>query len=106
ATALPDLLLGLVAGVYVDRWDRRRILILCDLLRIPFVLLIPIVAYSSLAGVYLLLFVVNTLTIVFRPAKTALLPSVVAPRELNAANSLSSISENVGDVVGYPLAGL
>lgn len=105
ATGLPDLLFGLLAGVYVDRWDRRKILILCDFLRIPVVLLVPFIAYTSLPAVYLLLFVLNTMTIIYRPAKTALIPSVVEPEELNSANSLTSLSENVSDVLGYPLAG-
>ncbi|MBX6342416.1 MAG: MFS transporter, partial [Thermomicrobiaceae bacterium] len=105
ATALPDLLLGLVAGVYVDRWDRRRTLVLCDLLRVPLVVAIPFVANVSLALVYLILFVLNSLSVVFRPAKTATIPAVVEADDLNAANALSSVSENVSDIVGYPLAG-
>lgn len=105
ATALPDLLLGLVAGVYVDRWDRRRTLVLCDLLRVPLVVAIPFVANVSLALVYLILFVLNSLSVVFRPAKTATIPAVVEAADLNAANALSSVSENVSDIVGYPLAG-
>lgn len=106
ATALPDLFLGLIAGALVDRWDRRRAMIACDLLRVPPVLLIPLVAQIHLWLVYLLLLIVNTLSIVFRPAKTALIPSIVRPEELNAANSISSITENTSDVLGYPLAGI
>lgn len=105
-TALPDLLLGLFAGVLVDRWDRRRVMIWCDLLRIPTVILIPLAAYLHLWVVYLLVFLINTLSIVFRPAKTAIIPSIVKREELTPANSLISITENAGDVLGYPVAGL
>lgn len=106
ATALPDLLLGLIAGTFVDRWDRRKAMIFCALLRIPPVILIPFVANIHLWLVYALLLWINTLAIVFRPAKTALLPSVVKPSELNAANSISSVSENTADILGYPLGGI
>src|SRR5690606_19645546 len=79
ATALPDLLFGLAAGSFVDRWDRRRAMIVSNLLRVPAVVLIPVVAHVHLWLVYLILFWVNTLALVFRPAKTAPLPSIVKP---------------------------
>lgn len=106
ATALPDLLFGLAAGSFVDRWDRRRAMIVSNLLRVPAVVLIPVVAHVHLWLVYLILFWVNTLALVFRPAKTALLPSIVKSDELHAANSLNGIMENTADVLGYPLGGI
>ncbi|MDI3339612.1 MAG: MFS transporter [Sphaerobacter sp.] len=106
ATALPDLLFGLVAGTFVDRWDRRRAMVACNLLRVPAVLLIPMAAHVHLWLAYAILLWVNTLAIVSRPAKTAMLPSLVKPDELHAANSLSGIMENAADVLGYPLGGI
>lgn len=105
ATALPDLVLGPFAGVLVDRWDRRRILIACDLLRIPPVLLIPFIADQSIIVVYLLLFTVNTVSVVFKPARRAIVPAIVPPRDYHTANSLGSVSENSSDIIGYPLGG-
>ncbi len=106
ATALPDLLLGLVAGVVVDRVERRLVMIVTDFLRVPLVLLVPVIAYHSLLLAFADLFLVNMLSIANRPAANAIIPSIVPTEELNAANSLSSISENTSDIVGYPLAGV
>ncbi len=106
ATALPDLLLGLVAGVVVDRVDRRVVMVATDFLRVPLVALVPVIAYHSLVLAFVDLFVVNSLSIANRPASNAIIPSIVPAEELTAANSLSSISENTSDIVGYPLAGV
>jgi MFS family permease len=105
ATALPDLVLGPFAGVLVDRRDRRQVLIACDLLRIPPVLAIPFVADFSIILVYVLLFSVNAATVLFKPARRAIVPSIVQPRDYNTANSLGSVSENSSDIIGYPLGG-
>ena len=105
ATALPDLLLGMVAGVAVDRFDRRLIMVATDLLRVPLVALIPFLAYRSLPLAFVDLFLVNTLSIANRPAANAIIPTIVPPDDLPAANSLSSISDNTSDIIGYPVAG-
>lgn len=105
-TALPDLMLGLVAGVIVDRVDRRIVMVVTDFLRVPLVALVPVIAYHSLPLAFADLFVVNSLSIANRPASNAIIPSIVPAGELTAANSLSSISENTSDIIGYPLAGV
>jgi MFS family permease len=105
ATALPDLLLGMVAGVAVDRFDRRWIMIATDLLRVPLVAIIPFLAYRSLPLAFVDLFLVNTLSIANRPAANAIIPTIVPADDLAAANSLSSISDNTSDIIGYPVAG-
>lgn len=105
ATALPDLVIGPFAGVLVDRRDRRHVLIFCDLLRVPPVLLIPFVADLHIGLVYVLLFAVNAISVIFRPARRAIVPAIVPQRDYNTANSLSSVSENSSDILGYPLAG-
>ncbi|HVB63511.1 MAG TPA: MFS transporter [Nitrolancea sp.] len=105
ATALPDLLLGMVAGVAVDRFDRRMIMIISDLLRVPLVSAIPFLAYHSLPLAFVDLFLVNTLSIANRPAANAIIPTIVPTEKLAAANSLSSISDNSIDIIGYPVAG-
>jgi MFS transporter, DHA3 family, macrolide efflux protein len=105
AIALPDLVIGPFAGVLVDRRDRRRVLIACDLMRIPPVLAIPFLADFSILTVYVLLFMVNAVTVLFRPARRAIVPSIVQQKDYNTANSLGSVSENSSDIIGYPLGG-
>lgn len=106
ASGLPDLLLGPLAGVIVDRFDRRAVMIASDLVRVPLVLALPLVSWTWLLSIYPLLFLINAAAILHRPAKMAAIPSVVRGGQLTTANSLSSLAESLGDIGGYPLAGL
>lgn len=106
ASGLPDLVLGPLAGVVVDRVDRRRIMILSDLARVLPVLLLPIAGQYWIGSIYVLLFLINAAAILHRPAKMAAIPAVVPSGQLTTANSLSSLAESLGDIGGYPLAGL
>ncbi|MCS7256033.1 MAG: MFS transporter [Thermomicrobium sp.] len=106
ASGLPDLVLGPLAGVVVDRVDRRRIMILSDLARVLPVLLLPIAGQYWIGSIYLLLLLINAAAILHRPAKMAAIPAVVPQGQLTTANSLSSLAESLGDIGGYPLAGL
>ena len=76
-TILPVFLIGPVAGVYVDRWDRRRTMFLCDFLRTAMVLFIPliIILRGPFSLIYLLIFLVfSVVSVVFflqpKPEKT------------------------------------
>ncbi len=106
AATLPNLLLGPIAGTFVDRWDQKEVMVVSDLLRASCVLLVPIAAVTNLALIYPLVFIVTSISIFFRPARTAVLPRIVAEDELLTANSATWIAETLADVVGYPLAGL
>ena len=106
ASGLPDLLFGPLAGVVVDRVDRRRVMIASDLARVLPVVLLPIAAEYWIGSLYLLLFMINAASILHRPAKIASIPAVVPPSQLTTANSLSSLAESLGASGGYPLAGL
>jgi DHA3 family macrolide efflux protein-like MFS transporter len=106
AATLPNLLFGPLAGVLVDRWDQKRVLIVSDLLRAGIVLLIPAGVAVSVVLAYPLVFLLTTVSIFFRPARTAVIPRVVREDELVTANSATWLSETLADVVGYPFAGL
>jgi DHA3 family macrolide efflux protein-like MFS transporter len=103
---LPNLLLGPLAGTFVDRWDNREVMIVSDLLRAALVLLIPVAAVVNLVLVYPLVFLVTTVSIFFRPAKGAILPRIVDEDDLLPANSALWVGETAADIVGYVLAGL
>ena len=103
---LPNLLFGPIAGGLVDRWDHREVMIVSDLLRAGLVLLIPLAAVTNLALAYPIVFLVTTVSIFFRPAKGAILPRMVAPDDLVAANSALWVGETFADIAGYALAGL
>ena len=106
ATALPSVVLGPLAGVMVDRWDRRRTMIACDVVRAGLVLLVPLAFDVHIGFVYALAFLIATVTLLFRPAKTAVIPAVVGDRDLVAANSALSVPETAADLIGFPVAGL
>ncbi len=102
----PSLLFGLFAGALVDRWDRRRVMLAADLIRVPLVLSIPFLAQVDLLLVYVAAFLLQTAGLFFKPAKDATIPNVVPKESLTKANSLSSTTETTVDVLGYPLAGV
>jgi len=103
---LPSLLLGLVAGALVDQWDRRKVLLVSDILRVPMAASIPWLASINISSIYIMALLITAVTLFFRPAKQAIIPSIVPEESLLAANSLSSITDNIADIIGYPVAGL
>ena len=106
AATLPNLLLGPIAGTFVDRWDQKEVMVVSDLLRAALVLFLPIAAVINILLVYPLVFLITAVSIFFRPARTAVIPRIVKEDELLTANSATWISETLADVIGYPLAGL
>ena len=107
AEAVPAFSVGLVAGVYVDRWDRRRIMLAADLLRAGIVLAFAFVQTAALLPLfYVLGFTQASIATFFRPARGAMLPHIVPAGGLPAANSLAQASQVIGNVIGAGLAGL
>jgi MFS family permease len=105
-TVLPSALFGLIAGAYVDRWDRRRTMIGSDLLRAALVALIPwAIANGGVLSAYLLAFSVATVALFFEPAKLSLIPELVPDGELMAANSIDNASSAIAELVGLAFAG-
>ena len=75
AATLPNLLLSPIAGAFVDRWDRKEVMVVSDLLRAALVLLLPVAAVTNILLVYPLIFLVTTISVFFRPARVAILPA-------------------------------
>jgi len=98
--------LGPLAGVLVDRWDRRATMIGCDLVRALLVLAVPFAFEIDVGLVYVVAFAIATVTLLFRPAKTAVIPAIVDERDLVTANSASSVADTAADLLGFPLAGM
>jgi MFS family permease len=106
ATAAPNIVFGPLAGALVDRWDRRLTMIGCDFVRAALVLAVPFAIDVHVGLVYLAAFLIATVTLLFRPAKTAIIPEIVEDRDLVPANSATSFADGVADLVGLPLAGI
>jgi MFS family permease len=104
AATLPNILLGPIAGTFVDRWEHKRVLIVSDLIRAVLVLLLPFAAFTNIALVYPLVFVITCVSLFFRPAKTAMIPRIVAREDVTAANSATWTADTLADLLGFPLA--
>jgi len=100
----PAFAIGPIAGAIVDRHDRRRVMILADVLRACAFLLLPF-SYH-LWHVYLGAFLTAVMGVWFRPAKNALLPEIVSREHLVRANSLTQATQNLSLLAGSSLGGL
>ena len=106
---LPAVLLGLFAGVWVDRVRRRPLLVLADAGRA--VLLLAVAAAASLHllhinHLYLVVLVIGSLTVLYNIANDAYVPSVVRRERLVQANSTLSASESVAESISPGLGGV
>lgn len=107
ARALPPFLLGPVAGVIADRFDRKKVLIAADLLRAVIVLGFLLVNSSSLVWlIYLLTVLQFSISAFFEPARNAILPVLVDSDELLVANTLSSATWSAMLAFGAAIGGL
>ena len=106
ATAVPSLFIGLVAGVFVDRCDRKRIMIASEVLRALLIASVPLMLNVGVAWLYILIALSSAVGQFFEPAQTSVLPELASEEELAAANSMMAIS-NVGALsIGFAAAGL
>jgi DHA3 family macrolide efflux protein-like MFS transporter len=104
AYTLPMVAVAPFAGVFVDRWDLRRVLVMSDLLRAVLVLLMGIT--GNLVAMCALLFVHETVSTFFNPAQVSAVPRLVPRQQLLAANALTTQAAHLTRVLGPGLAGL
>jgi MFS family permease len=103
---VPRLALGSVAGVFVDRWDRRRTMILSNLLLGGCLLPLLVVRTAEwLWVVYLVSFVQSVLVQFLEPSENALLPLLVDQEQLVPANALNGLTNNLARLIGPPIGG-
>jgi MFS transporter, DHA3 family, macrolide efflux protein len=107
ATALPALILGPLAGVFVDRWDRRKVMIIADVLRGLLVLcLLTVRSVEQIWVFYVIGLLVSCTSQFFFPARGAALPLVVTNKDdWLPANGMMQIIQTVGLLAGPALAG-
>jgi MFS family permease len=107
ARALPPFLLSPVAGVVADRFDRRKVLILSDMLRAVIVLGFLLVDRPErLWLLYVLTVLQFSVSTFFEPARAALVPALVENDELLKANTLSSVTWSAMLTLGGAIGGL
>ncbi len=103
AKILPSLVLSSFLGVLVDRYDRRRLMIACDV--INGALCLGLLATGSLFIIYLITFLMEICNLLFVPAKNALIPKLVEERDLAAANGLSYTTQQASMLIGLTMSG-
>ena len=100
----PAVFLSAVAGVYVDRLDRRHILIVTNLFRVVFFLLV-FVAQANVTAIFVLNVAISAVTTFFAPAEAAMIPTLVPRHQLLAANGLFTLTLNAAFALGFALLG-
>lgn len=104
---VPGIVLGSIAGVMADRWDRRKTMLICNLLLgLELLPLLIVHTQADLWIVYTVQFVASCVFLFVGPAENALIPQLVGEDQLVSANSLNSISQNVSRLLGGALGGL
>lgn len=104
AFTIPAIALTAIAGVFVDRWSRRRVLVMTNIIRAAVVALLPFALNVNLWAVYGVAFMVSAATQFFVPAESASIPALVPRRQLITANSLFTTTMMMSVVLGFSLS--
>lgn len=106
AQTIPRVIFGSIAGIFVDRWNRKYTMVAADLMRCGLLLLLLLVhSRTTLWLVYFVAVVESSIAQLFSPAKNALLPSMVGSQDLVIANGLNALGDNLARIVGPTLGG-
>ncbi|MFA5096655.1 MAG: MFS transporter [Candidatus Omnitrophota bacterium] len=107
-TIIPVFLIGPIAGVYVDRWDRRKTMYACDFLRAALVFTIPFFLFYSrnMFPIYVIIFFMFSIGRFFVPAKLSIVPDLVGKRDLLLANSLVNTTGMIAAIAGFGISGI
>jgi MFS family permease len=106
--ALPYLILSLPAGALIDRWDRKLVMIICDVGRALALGSIPVALLFgrlTIAQIFIVTTIEGTLFVFFNIAEVACLPRVVARDQLPAANSQYAATDGIMTIIGPPVGG-
>lgn len=101
---LPSLVLGIFAGVFVDRWSKRQVLLLTNVLQ-SLVILLFLGVGQKIWPIYTLIFMYSLVDEFFNPAEASLLPTLVPKKQLPTANSLFFLTVHSASIIGYSLGG-
>ena len=114
AFTIPAVLFGAAAGIYVDRWPKKAVLVVTNIVRGGLVLILPMILWLSndfnlgnlplgFCLMLLLTFLVSTLTQFFAPAEQAVIPLIVEKPYLLSANSLYTTTMMASVIIGFAM---
>lgn len=101
---VPAIFFGSVAGVIVDRWNKKKVLIWANIVR-AFLFIILAFALHNIILIYIISFIVSILTQFFIPAESPIIPLVVHPKNLLSANALFGMGIFGSVLIAYVLSG-
>jgi MFS family permease len=101
---LPSVLFGIPAGVYVDRWDKRTVLVATNMAR-AVIVLGYIVFGQTMALLFAVSFIFSVVSQFFAPAETAMIPVIVDRKRLMQANSMFHLTFTASQLVGLVMVG-
>ena len=105
----PALLFGLFAGVFADRYNKRKILIISDLIRGLILLTVPLLAVTNTLNLFIILavtFILSSIAVFFNPTANAILPHIVLKKHIINANSSLSTSTQIAGIIGPAVGGV
>jgi len=107
-TIIPSFFVSPIAGAFIDRWDKKRTMIGCDILRGLIVFVIPF-AFLNLTPrfpIYSAVFFIFAVSCFFLPARLSIIPDLVSKEKLLVANSLFTVTGMIGAVFWFVVGGL
>ena len=103
AKIVPSLLFSSLIGPLVDRFDRRKLMIACDLSRAA--LTLGLLVTNNLALIYMTVLLMEVASLFFSPARNTLIPRIVEQNEITVANSLAYTTQQGSMVIGLTMSG-
>ncbi|WP_010297375.1 MFS transporter [Clostridium senegalense] len=109
-TVIPKIILGPVAGVFADWFDRKKIIVCLDFINGIIIGIYAILFFIngelSMLSIYVLTIILATIELLFQPAISTVIPSIVQEEELVAANGVNSTIMNIGLLISPCIAGI
>ena len=102
AFTIPAILLTSPAGVFIDRWNKKAVMIITNILRGLVILLLPLFD-KTLISLYILAFLMSSVTQFFVPAEASIIPSITNKYQLLTANSLFTTTMMASLIFGFAL---
>jgi DHA3 family macrolide efflux protein-like MFS transporter len=105
---LPVLIFGPIAGILVDRWHKKTVMVVCDALRTICALLIPVffLTTRSIYPVFAVVFFMFLLALFFNAARSAIIPNLVARKRILTANSVVNFVSRGATFMGMLIGGI
>lgn len=101
---LPAVFLGILAGIYTDKWNKKEVLLLTNIIRVA-LLIVLMVFPENIYVIYLISFLFGIVTQFFIPAETPLIPLIVDKNHLLSANALFGVGIFGSILAAYVLSG-